>query len=248
MKNPNSDVRTGKLDAVWRCLTTAHRPTAPMGVLAISLLISRPAPAALVGFDISDQSVTSGDSFNLPVTISGFNDVSGAQFSLAWDAGVIQFVSVTPNSDMGSFFTFNQTQAVTDGKLGFAWEPASAGPETYADGTPIFSIQFTAIGAAGSQSAVSFTDDLIARYVSVNLEEPNVFDFSGSLPGTITVVPEPVNCALTVFACAFTASLAARRWRTESIREGKRRAWHRIWQREAERCRQLCPASGKWPC
>jgi len=219
MKSPNSDTRNGKVYPGWRSLASAHHPTALMSVLAAILLVSQPAPAALVAFDISDQSVIAGDPFNLPVTISGFNDVSGAQFSLAWDAGVIQYVSVTPNSGMGSFFTFNETQAVTGGQLGFLWEPASAGPETYADGTPIFSIQFTTVGAAGAQSAISFTDDPTARHVSVNLQDPNVFDFSGSDPGNISVVPEPVNLALAVFACAFIATLAVRRWRTKTSRE-----------------------------
>jgi len=163
------------------------------GALAISLLSSPSAQAVL--FTAGSASVAPNDTFNLPVTVSDFADVTSFQFSLSWDTGVLQFNSVG-DFGMGTVAGMFGLTFTNQGKLGFGWDPQSGSPETYPSGTTVFTIQFTAVGPAGSHSYLNFTDDPTLRDVTVNFD---AVPFTSQF-GDVQVIPEPVTSALCVFA------------------------------------------------
>jgi hypothetical protein len=159
-----------------------------------------------------NESVISGGSVIVPITVTDFTGWSSAQFSLSWDAGVLQCVATANyNSQLFSSGTFTFSTNNTTGRLGFLWDSGSTQTLLNNPNT-IFTVQFTAIGAVGTQTALSFVNDPTRILVSDGTTDftPNVVP-----GGPITVVPEPINWALGLFACLFIGTGTVRwisRW------------------------------------
>jgi hypothetical protein len=167
--------------------------TDSFGVPAAQLLNAPPA----VQFSVDDAIVASTDSFELSVRCgNNFTEVTSFQFSLSWDPAIVQFNSVGSFGMGTDLAMFNVLPATTaQGRLSLVWEPASAGPETYASGTTIFKLNLTALGSAGTGSLFQFGDNPTLREVTVNLD---AVGFDGHA-GDVSIVPEPAKTAL-VFA------------------------------------------------
>jgi len=87
------------------------------------------------------------------LTVSGFSQVTSAQFSLAWDPAVLRYVETGSYGLKGLSSGSFGTTLSESGKLAFAWyDPAAVGA-TLADGTVLFTVSFEVIGQAGSVSA-----------------------------------------------------------------------------------------------
>ncbi len=152
-------VKMGDVNGTW---------TPPSG----SNLQLKGAPLAVhvtgptVTFAALPQTVTAGETVSVPIIVSGFQEVTSAQFSLAWDRSVLQFLSTgdfkLPGLGAGNFNT------TTEGKLAFAWNDFSGVGKDREDGTAIFTIQFKVVGANGMASTLSFMDSPTAREVSVD--------------------------------------------------------------------------------
>ena len=180
------------------------------GVLAVFVGVSPTLHAGVICTAGSgNDTVAPNGSVIIPITVSGFANLEGAQFSLSWNAGgqVLSFqgvVGVNSAISAGSAFGLPGIGYVPVNTLTWLW--SSGTPVSVADNTAIFSLEFTASGSAGASTAVSFG----------NTPTPiRVFDVNGPLSFTgnndnVNVVPEPVNWALGLFACVFIGSATVR--------------------------------------
>ncbi|MBK9335776.1 MAG: hypothetical protein IPM98_03975 [Lewinellaceae bacterium] len=115
-------------------------------------------PAFLTTLASSAVGIT-GQQVTIDVTVQGFTDVSGLQFSMEWDPAVAQFAGVGNFNLPGlSALAFNTNQAGT-GKLSLCWNTdVLAGGQTLPDGSVLFSLTFTLVGPGGSSTPVAFVE------------------------------------------------------------------------------------------
>jgi gliding motility-associated-like protein len=118
--------------------------------------------------NIGTVNVTSGESFCTPITVNDFDAIASIQFSLGWDASVIEFTGVQSFGlqDL-SAASFN-TGGATNGAISVAWFDNSAQGVTLADGTTLFEACFTAVGANGTNTIIAFTDTPTQREASTS--------------------------------------------------------------------------------
>lgn len=109
----------------------------------------------------SDEVGETGENVCVEVSVQGFTNIIGMQFSINWDTEFLEYTGVNGFNLSGlSQGTFSEDD-VSMGKLGLQWlDPASNGV-TVGDGTRIFNICFNIKGTNGSRS-VQFTNDPVA--------------------------------------------------------------------------------------
>lgn len=105
-----------------------------------------------------------GEQFCIEVAVKDFTDILSMQFSINWDPTVIQFDGVQgfglPNLTAANF----DPTLAAEGKLGVNWvfgtcSPSATGFTILEDGTRIFELCFTALGAYGETSPISLSSD-----------------------------------------------------------------------------------------
>ncbi len=147
---------------------------------------------------LADQNVSEGAStVTVPVTVSGFSGIGGFQFTVAWDPAALTFNSVGDfdhSTATTELFFFGETNFnldnVSDGYFTVLYEQILAADATVADGETIFSVTFDVLGATGSSSEVSFTDDPTLRKLA---------SFGGAAPllktvnATISIGPQDTS-------------------------------------------------------
>jgi hypothetical protein len=171
------------------------------------------APAwAAVGFLGDEFTVQESDPVAMPITVTNFTDVDSFQFTLEWQPGVLSFSSVTITNTLadlsysaGSGSDSFGDADVANGKLTVVWFSSA---QDLGDNANLFTVNFTTVGAAGTSSTVAFVDDPVLREVSVN----SVAVGFAQLDGNVSVVPEPMNMALGLFAAA-VGGTGVWRWR-----------------------------------
>ena len=137
-------------------------------------------------FTIENQSIAATEStVTVPIKVSGFSGIGGMQFTLAWDPAVLTYSSLADFNHSAAtteLFFFGETNFnldnVSDGYFTVLYEQILAADATVADGETIFSVTFDVVGATGSSSEVSFTDDPTLRKLA---------SFSGDAPELTTV-------------------------------------------------------------
>ncbi|MEM9848884.1 MAG: cohesin domain-containing protein, partial [Bacteroidota bacterium] len=101
--------------------------------------------------------VKPGESICVDFSVRDFIAVNEMNFSINWDPDVLAFESIEnlslSNSGLGDFFT---TNAAT-GFITFTWDDING--ELKQDDEVIFSICFTAVGAVGSSTQISFSGE-----------------------------------------------------------------------------------------
>ena len=152
---------------------------------------------AVISFGQSGERSGHGEFVDLDVTVSGFVGVGGFQFSLGWDPSVLEYQSVQ-DFDHGGLNTLTfygppmnsnsvNLSMVTSGKLSTLWDHPSH-DVSLPDGSRLFSVLFRVVGAVGTETALSLSDDPTSRaFASFTGNHP---DFV-SQPGSLVVVPEP---------------------------------------------------------
>lgn len=140
----------------------------------------------------ASQTTPTGQRVCVDVTAQNFNNIIRAQWGMKWDSSVLRFDAVElsglPNSLNIANLNFDNTRATTNGELGFSWTASSGGIRTVADGTVLFRLCFTAIGANGTSSLVRIMD---AGNVVVNVTRttPDANHRVNVIPqnGTVTI-------------------------------------------------------------
>ncbi len=107
----------------------------------------RPAPAVMdLTVSIPDVSVQPGDQFCLGLSVSGFDNILGMQFSLAYDPDLLTFDAIQNiNLDGLNLSTIGTPPDETaPGQISVSWLDPSLAGLSLADGTVIFEVCFTA--------------------------------------------------------------------------------------------------------
>ncbi|MDX1941008.1 MAG: cohesin domain-containing protein, partial [Saprospiraceae bacterium] len=129
-------------------------------VIGLAFKLSAWAQPSLI-FSPSNPNV--GEQFCVDITVKDFTDIISMEFSLQWDASVIDFEGVQgfglPNFNGTNF----NTSLAGDGKLSINWLFAQCGANatglTLNDGSTIFQLCFRAIGGYGKTSSITLSSD-----------------------------------------------------------------------------------------
>jgi len=120
----------------------------------------------------------------------GFWEITQGMGTIQWDSHVADYVSAgdfgIPELNEGTF------SRIPEGMLTFDWSSNSSLGNTLSDGTVLFSLTFGVRGAPGDATSVDFTNGWTPLHFE-SAENINL-PFS-SVPGGITVVPEPAAVA-----------------------------------------------------
>jgi subtilisin family serine protease len=139
------------------------------GSLALGDNVTAASQGTEIGFHAGRQIARPGESVTVPIAVSGFQGVTSAQFTLAWDPAVLRYRGVghygLSGVSAGSFGVARANQ----GLMTFSWNESGAAGATKADGTTVFSVSFEVTGQAGNVSALRLTDFPTLREASVNL-------------------------------------------------------------------------------
>gem|GEM_PF-4086102 len=153
------------------------------GLSLLAAPLGRAQTLTLKGEVVSGQS--NGD-VTIRFRTEGFWEITQGMGTIQWDSHVADYVSAgdfgIPELNEGTF------SRIPEGMLTFDWSSNSSLGNTLADGTVLFSLTFGVRGAPGDTTSVDFTNGWTSLHFE-SAENINV-PFS-SVPGEITVVPEP---------------------------------------------------------
>jgi hypothetical protein len=131
-------------------------------LLLIALFLTLGLHAQQVMLKTPDMTVVPGANIHLDVQVENFDAITGTQFSINWDANVLEYIGVDnfglPNVSVeGNFGTLD----VSQGKLRFAWYQQELTGVSLDDMSTIFSVWFKAIGDPNATTQVMITNDPI---------------------------------------------------------------------------------------
>ena len=169
-------------------------------LIALLTAVAQRAEAVDITFGVDDQTIAPGGTVTVPIVVQNYS-AAGFQFTFNWDPAVLGFERLQgqqlPNLNSvqfvdgavvvvlnESFFNLTQTD---QGRFTAVYDSGNGQNETVADGTGIFEIVFNVLGADGSSSALTFTDDPTARVVA-SQTGPETFLTDN---GTITISNPP---------------------------------------------------------
>jgi gliding motility-associated-like protein len=149
------------------------------------------------------QVLDEGEQVCLTLQVDNFTDILSVSFSIAWDAGVLEFDQITNLNSQVTGLDINDfdVSMADDGIITFDWnngQPCSTGTTgvtLFPDGQVMFNICFTATGVYGNHTPVEITDapkDIVIKRVSSNCNDigdfiQNAFVSIGTPPLTINV-------------------------------------------------------------
>ncbi len=129
----------------------------------------------LGGFTLSmdDVSATQGEEICLPVTVNGFTDVIGMQFSINYDDAALSYSTITnfnlPGLTMSNYGTPDNGQS--PGNITISWLDNTFAGVTVPDGDPIFEVCFN-VTAENATAGVSFSNSpVIIEVIDANDNE-----------------------------------------------------------------------------
>jgi hypothetical protein len=124
-------------------------------VAAFSFLATSSAYTQTLTMSTPDQCVQPGDTISVDVLFDGFTDIVGAQFSLAWDTTVVDYIDIG-NFAFGFISTNFNFSFTGTGNLGFLWFTIPG--ENLPPDQPFFTLDFVVVGAGGTSSDIIITN------------------------------------------------------------------------------------------
>ena len=117
-----------------------------------------------VDFSIVNSDVFEpGTSVEVNVNVNGFVDVASMQFSLNWDANVLEFEEIVElNSNLSDLSNSNfglPSTGLEAGNLRFAWFPFGISSETLAPSSSLFTLKFKVVGEGCDQTVIELGGD-----------------------------------------------------------------------------------------
>jgi len=134
---------------------SATGPVTPVwdhGVVSVS---GGGGPGTLT-FSASDETVASGDQVCVDISVQNFTSVVSMQYSINYNSSVLQFTGSQGYNLPG--FNASSIGNPSAGNITISWvanDPVAG--ESVANGTVIFQLCFTAIGASGTSSSITFS-------------------------------------------------------------------------------------------
>lgn len=140
-------------------------------------------------FTIADKTVQSGQQVCVDVTVDNMKDIIGITLGVQYDPTKLQFVSVgqfgLPDLTAAQFGTPTSSPPTNAGLVTMVWFDNAVAGVSRPNGTVIFQLCFTAIGANGTTATLSFTGTPTAAMNVDNInEDPEPFTTKS---GTVTI-------------------------------------------------------------
>jgi len=109
----------------------------------------------------SDNTANKGETIDIPLSVTGFNDIFSLQFSINWDTTVLAFKEVHSFTEALPQFREDGigVEDISEGKLIVIWFDNSLTGIDVADSTELLTVRFEVIGEEGSRSAIAFSDE-----------------------------------------------------------------------------------------
>lgn len=129
--------------------------------------------AQSVLFQLPDTTADNGENLALDLTTERFEEIVSVQFSINWDASVIQYQS------FGLTDLENVAIGATDadeGVLRLSWFALDGIPKTLPDGSSIVRLNFTAIGMEGDSTGLLITDNPLPVQIARATDMPGIFE------------------------------------------------------------------------
>ena len=150
--------------------------------LGIGVISTCVRPLNLVA---SSTSGNPGELVCVDVSVDGFNELIGMQFSMNWDPEILEFADVIPTENLRNLnvsdFGTPENGNIGPGRLTVSWaylDPNDLG-ENLADGTSIFQVCFTIVGECEQSTPFEFTSD------PTRIEAFNALNDSVTIPVTL---------------------------------------------------------------
>jgi gliding motility-associated-like protein len=142
-----------------------------------------------VGAKVTSATTLTSQKVCVPVTATDFTSIVSAKWVNKWNPAVLRFDSVsTLNNALGlRASNFGATQAGT-GRLAFTWNAASTGVSVSNNDT-LYKVCYTAIGANGTNSAVTFDSADVYRRGSGGDARVALNGVTGTVTVGTTVLP-----------------------------------------------------------
>ncbi len=125
-----------------------------ISLLSALLLASFIQLLAQTSFSIPAQNVTCGQQISVPVTVTNYDDISGFQFSLQWDASQLNFVNYTLAPELDPAKSNANVQNASNGVLSLFYSDVIA--TNLVDGHTIIFFNFDVVGNNFTGSTISF--------------------------------------------------------------------------------------------
>jgi hypothetical protein len=111
---------------------------------------------------LTNASVEAGETVEISLGVTNFQDMLAMQYSLGWDASKLEFQEIVGMNDNISLQPTNFNVNDATGSLAFVW--FSGEPKSLADSSYLFTLRFKAIGNVGQNAAMDFSDNPTAPY------------------------------------------------------------------------------------
>lgn len=150
----------------------------------------------------SNATVSCNQTVSIDITALNFDSLGSLQFSLGWDALVLQYSSVSNFNPLLqlSASDFGTTQTGS-GLLSFLWTTNAGFGTTLPNGAVLFTLNFTILGAGGTNSGITFGDVPSVREVISNAtgspEEISAIWINGTV-NIADIVPPVITCPANV--------------------------------------------------
>ncbi|MCZ2101018.1 MAG: gliding motility-associated C-terminal domain-containing protein [Chitinophagales bacterium] len=132
---------------------------------------------------------------NVDVTVKGFTNLAGMQFSINYDSTVVEFVSFTNITtsipDLAGGLAGPIGTSLKKGQIVVTWN--NAGGSTLPDNSRLFTIVFKAIGSEGSHSDIVLSKT--PRIIEVFDVDQKLLTVTGN-KGTVTIKGTPTNTCI----------------------------------------------------
>lgn len=114
---------------------------------------------AQVNLQIASVSGNKNDTVQVPVTVTGFNNILATQYSLSYDSNVLAIVDIlkTANYDV-NYSTHIGSAVVKNGQLAFTWDAPGGTGKNINNGATLFTIRFKLIGKECDSSFIKLTN------------------------------------------------------------------------------------------
>jgi len=121
----------------------------------ITLFFTSTNYAQTLAITVGNETGSPGDTVSVDVKVDNYNCLVTSQFSLDWNASIVQYIGV---SNFGLPLMSVSNFATTTSSLSMSWDDVTFTGVTLANGTTIFSMDFILLGAAGTSSNINFVN------------------------------------------------------------------------------------------
>jgi len=173
--------------------------------------IAKMSSAGEITLMMKDRSARRQEIASVPVMVKDFTEVSGYQFTLSWDASILEYKGI----EECELTCYLGDHSVEDGKVSILWTDEMGGSVSLPDSSVLFHILFKPAGEPGDESSIQITSDITPiEAVNSNLQLLNIaaneckvkiMDENQQENMEVEVFPNPTSGMITIKANSLSA-------------------------------------------